>query len=77
MTLCDKDCIPCCDFCIHVIHEEWDDQETGSHIRGGPVGCKLHTDQEHQNIAEGCGYCNDYYCRNAWKEANKNGRMDS
>lgn len=60
MKLCSNDCYPICDFCCHAIHEEWDDYD-GHHI-GGPVGCCLHLDQEHQEIAENCGYCNDFYC---------------
>lgn len=26
------------------------------------IGCGLHDDQEHQDIAEGCGYCPDFHC---------------
>lgn len=61
VILCNEDCVPCCDFCIYAIHEEWND-ERGEHHIGGPIGCRLHTDQEHQDIAEGCGYCDDYHC---------------
>ena len=62
MILCDKDCIPCCDFCIHVIQhvEEIDSKMVGL----GPIGCKLHEDEEHQNIAKSCYYCEDYHCFN-------------
>lgn len=63
------DCIPCCDFCIHAKHEEWDD-EKGHHI-GGPEGCLLHSDKKHQDIAKGCGYCEDFQCFNADKEAGR------
>lgn len=47
MKKCGTDCIPCCDFCIHAEHEVF---EIGT---GGPIGCFLHLDAEHQKIAEG------------------------
>lgn len=62
MILCNKDCIPCCDFCIYSIHEEW--VENGKKITGGPIGCKLHQDEYHQKMAESCGSCKDYHCFN-------------
>ena len=62
MILCNKDCMPCGDFCIYAIHEEF--EENGKLIKGGPVGCKKHQDEEHQEIAESCGYCPDYHCFN-------------
>ncbi len=67
MILCNPECYPCCDFCIHAIHEKWTDKD-GEHI-GGPEGCSLHTDQKHQEIAEDCGDCNDFHCSLA-NEAN-------
>lgn len=60
MVLCSKGCFPCCDFCLHVIYEEWDD-EKGHHV-GGPEKCSLHSDIEHQEIAESDGYCEDFHC---------------
>lgn len=62
MKLCDKDCIPCCDFCIHASHFKYDC--CGRIINGGPDGCTLHLDKEHQDIAIGCGYCDDFHCFN-------------
>ena len=62
MKLCDKDCIPCCDFCIHATHEIY--EIDGKVIKGGPIGCILHTDEKHQNIALGCGACEDFHCFN-------------
>ena len=62
MILCNKDCMPCCDFCIYAIHEEW--LEDGKKIIGGPEGCRLHIDEEHQKIAQGLGYCKDFHCFN-------------
>ena len=60
MVLCNKDCIPCCDFCIHVIHEMG--EINGKMVRLAPIGCSLHKDEEHQNYAVGCYYCDDYHC---------------
>ena len=60
MTLCDKDCIPCCDFCIHTIHDSF--VVAGETIKGGPIGCKLHRDKEKKKIAVNCGYCDDFHC---------------
>lgn len=60
MVLCNKDCIPCCDFCIHVIHEMG--EINGKMVRLAPIGCSLHKDEEHQDYAVGCYYCDDYHC---------------
>ena len=60
MILCNKDCIPCCDFCIYVIHEML--EVDGQMVKCEPIGCKLHTDEKHQNIAVNCCYCEDYHC---------------
>ena len=35
MVLCEKDCIPCCDFCIYAIHDRW--EENGKEIVGNIV----------------------------------------
>ena len=63
MKLCGKDCIPCCDFCIYASHDEIVYPD-GRVLRGGPDGCNLHKDEEHDYIAIGCGYCDDFYCFN-------------
>ena len=63
LILCDKNCIPCCDFCISAIHEMF--EKNGKEIIGGPIGCTKHPDDEHQKIAESCGYCDDFHCFNA------------
>lgn len=69
MILCNKHCLPCCDFCIHVIHEELGVTPDGSNIIiGAPIDCALHKDPEHQNIAESCGSCDDFHCFRADKE---------
>ena len=60
MIKCSKKCIPCCDFCIYAIHDEW--EENGKKITGGPIGCKKHTDEKYQIIAEDCGSCPDFHC---------------
>lgn len=60
MILCNKDCIPCCDFCIHSIQEIG--EINGKIATLGPIGCKPHPDKEHQDYAKGCYYCEDFYC---------------
>ena len=60
MFLCDKDCIRYCDFCIYAIHDRW--EENGKEIVEGPIECTKHLDEEHQEIAEGCGSCPDCPC---------------
>lgn len=62
MILCDKNCKPCCDFCIHVIyfHE--------GPIKLNPIGCSRHKDKEHQEIAESSGWCDDFHCYNVKPE---------
>lgn len=59
---CSEDCkdFPCCDFCIWAEHEEWFGED-GYHI-GGPIGCNLHLDIDHQEIADSDSYCEDYWC---------------
>lgn len=66
MILCSEGCIPCCDFCIHVIHDRV--IFCGTAVSIDPIGCSLHPDEEHQRIAEGCGYCEDYHCFRAKEE---------
>ena len=34
----------------------------GKRVTAGPIGCKLHKDKEHQDIAATCGYCDDFHC---------------
>ena len=60
MVLCNKDCIPCCDFCIYCMHERV--VVNGKMVDAEPVGCFKHPDIEHQEIAESCGYCDDFHC---------------
>ena len=62
MVLCGEYCEPCCDFCIHCIHEEVIDGEI---IYDAPIGCSKHLDEEHQETAELCGYCDDFHCSHA------------
>ena len=68
MVLCGDGCVSCCDFCIHVKHNKIivDEME----CTGGPIGCLLHKDQEHQDVAYGCVYCEYYHCFNAAIEKN-------
>lgn len=51
----------CCDFCKFVIHGII--FENGKSIEAGPIGCSLHEDERHQEIACGCGYCDDFHCK--------------
>lgn len=62
MILCNDKCIPCCDYCVHVIQHMG--EINGKIVGLGPIGCKLHEDSEHQNLARGCSYCDDFKCMN-------------
>ena len=63
MIGCSEECLrlACCDFCIYVHHKFFFDKD-GDIVRGGPVGCGLHDDERHQDIAESCGHCPDFHC---------------
>ena len=63
MIGCSEECLrlACCDFCMYVHHEFFFDKD-GDIVRGGPVGCGLHDDERHQDIAESCGHCPDFHC---------------
>lgn len=70
MIGCSEECLDfaCCDFCKYVIHDFWFEQGKDDkwHImNGGPVGCALHKDRLHQDIAIGCAFCEDFHCFNA------------
>lgn len=62
MIGCSEECLgfACCDFCIYAHHEFFFNSD--NIVRGAPVGCGLHNDKEHQDIAKGCGYCPDFHC---------------
>lgn len=62
MKKCSEKCIPCCDYCKHVVHEviEFGNDK----IVGDPIFCKLHLDEKHRKLARVCSYCNDFWCRN-------------
>lgn len=60
MVLCNDNCIPCCDFCIHAMQRL--ENINGKIVGMGPIGCSLHDDQEHQDIARRCYFCDDYHC---------------
>ena len=62
MKRCGDGCIPCCDFCIHAEHEILYDETLGEDIKGGPIRCKLHNDEEHNMNCEWCRYCKDFHC---------------
>lgn len=63
MRKCSEECIPCCDYCKHVVHEviEFENDK----VVGGPIFCKLHLDEEHRRLAERCKSCKDFWCMNA------------
>lgn len=60
MIFCGNNCEPCRDFCTHVKHGTV--VVDGKRVTTGPVGCKLHKDKEHQDVAATCGYCDDFHC---------------
>lgn len=63
MIGCSEECLKfaCCDFCMYA-HHEFFFAKDGDIVCGGLVGCGLHRDEEHQNIAIGCGCCPDFHC---------------
>ena len=64
MIKCDENCVPCCDYCIYCEHEEIVDQDEENEwiSIGASIGCKLHEDEEHQDLAIFCSYCDDFHC---------------
>ena len=70
MKTCSEECAkhPCCDFCVEAIQATM--EVNGKTVTAGPIGCKLHKDEEHQNIAKSCGYCEDFECINYKKSQN-------
>ena len=63
MIGCSEECLrlACCDFCIYVAREPVYD-EAKLIVDTEPSECRLHTDQEHQDIDESWGYCHDFHC---------------
>lgn len=63
MIGCSDECLEfaCCDFCSYV-HHKFFFADNGSIVRGGPIGCGLHRDERHQEIADSCGCCPDFHC---------------
>ena len=45
-----------------LVLERAENDKDGDIVRGGPVGCGLHDDERHQDIAESCGCCPDFHC---------------
>ena len=58
MKLCEHDCTPECDFCINAIHEYFKGHN-GRIIKGGPIGCKLHPNEEFTEVP-----CDGFHCFN-------------
>ena len=46
---------------VFINHLNWE----GNIVNGEPIGCSKHSDDIHQKKAEGCGYRDDFHCRNA------------
>ena len=73
MIGCSEECLrlACCDFCIYVKHKYFFKKNKDGElhkINSGPIGCNLHQDKEHQEIAKGCGYCSDFHCAMATEQ---------
>lgn len=73
MIGCSEECLrfACCDFCLYASHDFFFTEDKDGNIRivtGGPNGCNLHRDKEHQEIAKGCGYCSDFHCSMATEQ---------
>lgn len=62
MKKCNDECIPCCDFCVHVIHDEVEFVDGVTFT--SPIGCNKWDDDFHQELAESCSYCEDFHCFN-------------
>jgi len=55
MILCNKKCIPICDFCIYCIHEMI--EVDGEYIKSGPIGCKIDNFNDEET-------CEEFHCFN-------------
>ena len=60
MVICSNECSPCCDFCIYARHIV--KFINGKTIKIGVEGCDKYSDEHHQSMARGLGYCKDFYC---------------
>lgn len=58
MRKCSEDCIPCCDYCKYVVHEEI--KFENNKVLGASIFCKLHLDEEHMWLVRGYSYCEDF-----------------
>lgn len=55
MILCNKKCLPICDFCIYCIHEMI--EIDGKYIKSGPIDCKIGNFNDEET-------CEDFHCFN-------------
>lgn len=64
MIGCSEECLrlACCDYCKYAQHDIIADYADGGVYWGAPIGCMLHLDMCHQDIAKGYGYCSDFHC---------------
>lgn len=60
MVTCCKDCYPHCDFCIYSNYYYL--EQNKERINVCVEGCKLHSDEHHQSLAQGLHYCKDFHC---------------
>lgn len=49
MILCNKNCHPCCYFCIYTQY-------------GSPIRCTRYNDEEHNNLVFDSSFCNEFHC---------------
>lgn len=58
MILCSERCIPICDFCVHCIHELF--EEDGEMLKGAPIDCKI--GKSECKDYGGTYYCEEFHC---------------
>ena len=68
MVKCSDTCNPCCAFCIYVKRSLF--FINNKCVKATIEGCKKHSDEHHQSMAQGLGYCKDFYCINAREKNN-------
>ena len=65
MIRCSKECVPQCYNCIYAIHEEIEDEVSGSTLYGDPIWCEAWKDKHHAEICKTNSSCDDFHCVNA------------
>lgn len=59
VTYC-KECAPSCEFCIYAKRQYLLINEIK--VKTTIEGCNEHSDEHHQSMARGLGYCKDFHC---------------